>query len=171
MCSSFNPRPRTGGDGEVWSEDDGTAWFQSTPPHGGRPDVIDDLIYGVMFQSTPPHGGRHNDTMSNRVTSCFNPRPRTGGDKAPYSMSTRYSPFQSTPPHGGRQSTGQGIEHVEQVSIHAPARGATKNTDTGQGNRAVSIHAPARGATFLVFFAELPFWVSIHAPARGATYS
>ncbi len=33
----------------------------------------------------------------------------------------------------------------------------------------VSIHAPARGATWLQDAARVCFWVSIHAPARGAT--
>ena len=33
----------------------------------------------------------------------------------------------------------------------------------------VSIHAPARGATGLTRLISLPIRVSIHAPARGAT--
>ena len=33
--------------------------------------------------------------------------------------------FQSTPPHGGRQGTGKVTDNVYEVSIHAPAWGAT----------------------------------------------
>ena len=77
------------------------------------------------------------------------------------------------------------------VSIHAPARGATrrinaialhcssfnprarKGRDHATANRAkrhhVSIHAPARGATYRGIDTERRIRVSIHAPARGAT--
>ena len=41
----------------------------------------------------------------------------------------------------------------------------------GPGIIDVSIHAPARGATGLPFVVPQPPKVSIHAPARGATIS
>ena len=78
-----------------------------------------------------------------------------------------------------------------EVSIHAPARGATVGTALALGLDKVSIHAPARGATLRDYAAEVQAWfqftrprgarlifkrrghaqsgVSIHAPARGAT--
>ena len=56
------------------------------------------------------------------------------------------------------------------VSIHAPARGATRFVFYTPLLVRVSIHAPARGATQqpanIVVFVD----VSIHAPARGATF-
>ena len=55
------------------------------------------------------------------------------------------------------------------VSIHAPARGATFLDDQVHPNVKVSIHAPARGATRCQALYGLPGSVSIHAPARGAT--
>ena len=77
------------------------------------------------------------------------------------------------------------------VSIHAPARGATRcaasrwhplgrfnpRARTGRDawaarpyfESAVSIHAPARGATTRAQSSRDEFKVSIHAPARGAT--
>ena len=80
------------------------------------------------------------------------------------------------------------------VSIHAPARGATRlrarppsrcrsfNSRAREGRdsvrrcacrvrEGVSIHAPARGATLGGSFASDAAKVSIHAPARGATTS
>ena len=39
------------------------------------------------------------------------------------------------------------VELAEDVSIHAPARGATKKPNLLDDIRDVSIHAPARGAT------------------------
>ena len=40
-----------------------------------------------------------------------------------------------------------GVINELKVSIHAPARGATRKTGYDQQNTPVSIHAPARGAT------------------------
>ena len=65
-----------------------TKRFQSTPPHGGRLQLSRHVsIHApargatvVMFQSTPPHGGRPAGTWSNAGVGGFNPRPRTGGD-------------------------------------------------------------------------------------------
>ena len=80
---------------------------------------------------------------------------------------------------------------LSDISIHAPARGATNTTpaylmgweDFNPRTRegcdcdkdfmvillVISIHAPARGATALASVAAALFAISIHAPARGAT--
>ncbi len=55
------------------------------------------------------------------------------------------------------------------VSIHAPARGATGSLRSYRNLQQVSIHAPARGATIVMADTHAPIGVSIHAPARGAT--
>ena len=77
------------------------------------------------------------------------------------------------------------------ISIHAPARGATKKAtawsiwsmyfnsrpcERGDSEAYVqgfiyliSIHAPARGATGFLLPQDLKDIISIHAPARGAT--
>ncbi len=58
------------------------------------------------------------------------------------------------------------------VSIHAPcARGDKAYWDEFAPVKDVSIHAPARGATNLVAHGDVDMVVSIHAPARGATTS
>ena len=56
-----------------------------------------------------------------------------------------------------------------QVSIHAPARGATRLNELINSHIRVSIHAPARGATKWIRANRSLLGVSIHAPARGAT--
>ena len=58
--------------------------------------------YPTLFQSTPPRGGRQDSTNNLYQSSCFNPRPARGAT-ASFSMPVR----------------------CKQVSIHAPARGAT----------------------------------------------
>ena len=106
--------------------------FQSTPPHGGRHLVNDARERMTEFQSTPPHGGRpeggccardlvavsihapargatpraRQAERDGRRPDRFNPRPRTGGDC-----------------RGGCHYV-TACDDVD-VSIHAPARGAT----------------------------------------------
>ena len=58
------------------------------------------------------------------------------------------SKFRSTPPRGGRPLPRVSRCEDREVSIHAPARGATGAGRQGRPQGAVSIHAPARGATW-----------------------
>ena len=55
------------------------------------------------------------------------------------------------------------------VSIHAPAKGATDDEKLTTMMSDVSIHAPAKGATGPGKGQINEFVVSIHAPAKGAT--
>ncbi len=55
--------------------------------------------------------------------------------------------FQSTLPHGERPHIAIPKRQQWQVSIHAPARGATSYGAGCKHGSYVSIHAPARGAT------------------------
>ena len=55
------------------------------------------------------------------------------------------------------------------ISIHAPARGATQDETAHDDASEISIHAPARGATYLYWERNVVTGISIHAPARGAT--
>ena len=100
--------------------------FQSTPPHGGRqtPQESIGFSYNVSIHApargaTPGKNNPHPDTHVSihapargatfikigfwRWSGCFNPRPRTGGDRSLFL--------------DGRLIC---------VSIHAPARGATR---------------------------------------------
>ena len=102
-------------------------------------------------------------------TSCFNPRPRTGGDPTKPAGRLSTLSFQSTPPHGRRPAIPNLVSDARGVSIHAPAREATIDRPFMSPEYIVSIHAPAREAT-----ADARDWaflilVSIHAPAREAT--
>ena len=56
------------------------------------------------------------------------------------------------------------------ISTHAPARGATFFVPALHSARPISTHAPARGATrVLIFKFAVAHFISTHAPARGAT--
>ena len=84
-----------------------------------------------------------------------------------------------------------GIVFYIAISIHAPAKGATKywcnyqsanayfnprsregsddNTTTEKMEYGISIHAPAKGATINTLGGYTICDISIHAPAKGAT--
>ncbi len=102
---------------------------------------------GPKFQSTPPRGGRRARSGSGRRATRFNPRPREGGDIEALANIAAGAAFQSTPPRGGRRAAMIEQDLGPEVSIHAPARGATRDILLRVGGERVSIHAPARGAT------------------------
>ena len=109
MVCGFNPRSRMGSDGRS-QQITGGATFQSTLPHGERPGEYSWLRAHPRFQSTLPHGERPL-TMSPSIRSrSFNPRSRMGSDLR--------------------------VIHVEcpvfDVSIHAPAWGATSVAHSGR---------------------------------------
>ncbi len=151
LYTYFNPRSREGSDGMVRSLKKRYAIFQSTLPRGERQKVQKQLISEIYH---------------------FNPRSREGSDLKCYITQTIFSTFQSTLPRGERlyrQSTSCYTGHfnprsregsdrvwhfaktpIQHISIHAPARGATRNCLCKERRKKISIHAPARGATSLI---------------------
>ena len=102
--SSFNPRSRTGSDSILPQDALYLQDFQSTLPHGERlqKKACPSLFY--FFQSTLPHGERLDPLV-----------------KDVYELD-----FQSTLPHGERQMEVYALSKPMGLSIHAPARGATR---------------------------------------------
>jgi len=92
-----------------------------------------------------------------------------GRDSAIYHTASYMHPFQSTRPHGARLDCQDIFLCLANVSIHAPAWGATYNEGETVYILTVSIHAPAWGATTKPSLLNLTGSVSIHAPAWGAT--
>ena len=77
--------------------------FQSTRPRGARPTPCNNAIIDYLFQSTRPRGARLRTwERNNQQVNCFNPRAR-----------------------GGRDNADRASDPTHQVSIHAPAGGAT----------------------------------------------
>ena len=99
--------------------------FQSTHPHGVRPDEaqraadrekvsihaptrgateasVPSPILFWQFQSTHPHGVRHKKKLVSCAIECFNPRTHTGCDFCASMCCFTHSVFQSTHPHGVR---------------------------------------------------------------------
>ena len=101
-----------------------TPRFQSTRPRGARPTASPRSWHLYGFQSTRPRGARRRAAQAGAGGAGFNPRARAGRDV--WTAPSR------------RSAT---------VSIHAPARGATRGLELYHTAQKVSIHAPARGAT------------------------
>ena len=143
--------------------------FQSTHPHGVRPETFALPEQHAKFQSTHPHGVRRILPLRHY--------PKTM--------------FQSTHPHGVRRELYTQQFHTIEVSIHAPTRGATYimiftalangfQSTHPHGVRHVSAPAYAEAYSFQsthphgvrltrFFYAWKGYCVSIHAPTRGAT--
>jgi len=143
--------------------------FQSTPPRGGRRPQKVLLPHLRRFNPRPRAGGDPIYHARPVLLRCFNPRPRAGGDVPELATKGYNSEFQSTPPRGGRHACCGSRMFWFDVSIHAPARGATMWARVFGRRSIVSIHAPARGATGGGRRFGRGAQVSIHAPARGAT--
>ena len=97
--------------------------FQSTPPRRGRPGIFVAPLSERTFQSTPPRRGRLHLVCDLDRRFCFNPRPRAGGDD-----------------HGESNDPDQ-----DNVSIHAPAQGATQVTRMGRSAWMFQSTPPRRG--------------------------
>ncbi len=78
--SSFDPRPRTGGDA-------------ARNVHAAN---------RICFDPRPRTGGDMEFPRLTCATCCFDPRPRTGGDRARRAHNQSRRLFRSAPPHGGR---------------------------------------------------------------------
>ena len=145
--SRFNPRARVGRD----HADHHRPPAQQVSIHApawGATCACAISVDRSAFQSTRPRGARPRSIGEGRgVVSGFNPRARVGRDVL----------------------VCPALEGVDNVSIHAPAWGATQDSPSGLGRGVVSIHAPAWGATGDYYNVAVTFQVSIHAPAWGAT--
>ena len=122
----------------------------------------------IVFQFTLPHGERLRPLRRAVASPSFNSRSRMGSDLGLGAAEDLVQVSIHAPAWGAtRLSRPPG--RLRAVSIHAPAWGATVNPCPSLRHRPVSIHAPAWGATRRAVAEGSPPGVSIHAPAWGAT--
>ena len=167
--------------------------FQSTRPRGARPGDKALPLFDAEFQSTRPRGARRRSPAGRRpCCPSFNPRARAGRDDL---FASRISQTHCFNPRAraGRDSCRQIKGLWIPVSIHAPARGATRCCAPGRPHPGRFQSTRPRGARldddavrsedFRLFQSTRPRGarlsfpvlnrpaspVSIHAPARGAT--
>ena len=148
--AGFNPRTRVGCDASGSGALSDKHSFQSTHPRGVRPHGIlakavppavsihapawgaTGVLQGPgrlvrVFQSTHPRGVRREGNCARYFRGArFNPRTRVGCDQRPVRvLCAREVQFQSTHPRGVRLVVAILHIHSGDVSIHAPAWGAT----------------------------------------------
>ena len=186
----FNPRSREGSDDEYEQYTLFSVAFQSTLPRGERQPYRKYRNVAERFQSTLPRGERREHTTQAQAEVHFNPRSREGSDGNAYNFLRNYFNFNPRSREGSDEKR-EFTKEQSEISIHAPARGATIRQIVQTSQTAISIHAPARGATnplriSLVsgrnfnprsregsdasyLYNARSFNISIHAPARGAT--
>ena len=131
----FNPRSRTGSDISVRRKAGSREAFQSTLPHGERRRPVYRSDRQERFQSTLPHGERLDSDMNDADILSFNPRSRTGSD-----------------PLGS-------VDLCEKcgVSIHAPARGATRyDSDRFSANRSFNPRSRTGSDSYVLLFKSFP---------------
>ena len=147
---SFYPRPREGGD--IWNPNGRYAWgrFLSTPPRRRRLEqVIVPTEEVGRFLSTPPRRRRRKGLFPCSITSAFLSTPPRRRRHQSYFRSLVEGAFLSTPPRRRRRGRQAVDPTFRNVSIHAPAKEATRPQPKRTLGINVSIHAPAKEATFL----------------------
>ena len=100
-----------------------------------------------LFQFTRPRRARPSTKTPNKARHGFNSRAREGRD----TRRARHIPTEggfNSRAREGRDWGGTAKRPPHQVSIHAPAKGATVSGLRACSRIFVSIHAPAKGATF-----------------------
>ena len=144
----FDPRPREGGD-----------------RHKHRSILADRLRVSIHA----PAKGATSHSASRSISMLFRSTPPRRGRPVTGHKTLTMVQFRSTPPRRGRRPPRQCHPICHMVSIHAPAKGATRYRPKGRAPSEVSIHAPAKGATTAPPSSGVTRAVSIHAPAKGAT--
>ena len=124
----FNPRSREGSDGASSKQNDVLYLFQSTLPRGERRLQHIFHLCCQKFQSTLPRGERHILPPDNRLHhKRFQSTLPRGERRQSLDKVTLKLGFQSTLPRGERRESCVCCIPFCNISIHAPARGATKS--------------------------------------------
>ena len=166
----FNPRTRVGCDPRPSRIKTGSICFNPRTRVGcDSHAAFGKLIAFVVSIHAPAWGATPDIPAFTSPISRFNPRTRVGCDHVWGDDMPDEGRFQSTHPRGVRPSVRGADTHIHEVSIHAPAWGATLFRFSKRLGCHVSIHAPAWGATAQLRVLSRPLLVSIHAPAWGAT--
>ncbi len=139
--------------------------FQSTLPRRERPLLLILLKDGEHFNPRSHEGSDPSPRYLRCRSTHFNPRSRERSDIIDYATGLMAAKFQSTLPREERLQKQYGFEVLDSISIHAPARGATRAFILCSLSSVISIHAPARGATYLNHFIP-PIYVYFNPRSR-----
>ncbi len=122
----FNHAPVRGAIGAIQYVAGYVTKFQSTHPRGVRRDgQPPDCRCGDVSIHAPAWGATRAKRTRRRDFRRFNPRTRVGCDQLNYEHQKEFAQFQSTHPRGVRHCSPNILTNISEVSIHAPAWGAT----------------------------------------------
>ena len=144
--------------------------FQSTRPRGARLDGVRKVEIDKLFQSTRPRGARHVPFARCPCRARISIHAPAWGATLQSAGRESFIEFQSTRPRGARPDLGLSLFIPRDFNPRARVgrdRRRTANSIRSSSN--ISIHAPAWGATRDEFLYALKGSISIHAPAWGAT--
>ena len=150
FAASFNPRTRTGCDLIPFALCRDNNFVSIHAPARGATRVVVGLRVHVLVSiHAPARGATSQSPTRSRLRCCFNPRTRTGCDSAlpfcplpmlcfnprtrtgcdvlRYSLSATSYGFNPRTRTGCDPVLGDEIQALDGVSIHAPARGATRS--------------------------------------------
>ena len=125
----------------------GVLKFQVMPPRRGQPQADVRAAVDQQFQVMPPRRGQPFSTKATASASMFQVMPPRRGQPFRRAKSSRRPCFKSCPREGGNFCLCKTFECCEDVSSHAPAKGATQPSKICIDTHNVSSHAPAKGAT------------------------
>ena len=121
------------------------------------------------FNPRSREGSDAVNRKSSSIRKNFNPRSREGSDDMTSYREEHFGHFNPRSREGSDTSRWF-IPRDRQISIHAPAKGATVDIFDKAKKTIISIHAPAKGATAYTHLDNGLLTISIHAPAKGATH-
>ena len=169
-CRRFNPRAREGRDHDgvgglldVAGVSIHAPVRGATSGHRASPDCH------PRFNPRAREGRDSASALPSFRASSFNPRAREGRDQAALAASQERSGFNPRAREGRDGGSRPPTAHCKSFQSTRPRGARLPVTADGRLSAKVSIHAPARGATRLLRPRHRPRQVSIHAPARGAT--
>ena len=140
------------------------------PGRGATISVLDILDTWLLFQFTHPGGVRRVHLASPISYACFNSRTREGCDKINSVVAIVLVRFNSRTREGCDLQGLPAFLLIEEVSIHAPGRGATASA-LSISPSPESFNSRTREGCDEGFYRLPPLsTVSIHAPGRGATF-
>ena len=123
---SFNPRARMGRDRHILRDELAMHSFNPRARMGRDQVVLDDRLPALVSIHAPAWGATRCRSPASSNWPSFNPRARMGRDTGAQLNGMWPSLFQSTRPHGARPPGRPSGGEDDQVSIHAPAWGATE---------------------------------------------
>ena len=125
----------------------------------------------ARFQPTLPHGERHcRPRRKSRKAGNFNPRSRTGSDVMSI-VRFDSEDISTHAPARGATGAGRWRRRVQRYFNPRSRTGSDSPRSCSRGTQGISTHAPARGATRVRDAPTRAVVISTHAPARGATRS